>query len=205
VAADEPGLEFPADDGGQMQAVVLEPADEEFIPGEPGLGPLRTQPGQPAVVVVRIAQLVAEAPSRGRLVEVLRDPLDDDQLAVGTQYLGDVVQRHPGILDVVEGERRDDRIGRVFWPVALERGLPVRSALRGLGIDARGVVSGLDQRRDVAARLPAAEFDDPGRRRRQLAPDERPGRREPDGISIRAPGRLRTPVAVSPAFFHAAW
>jgi hypothetical protein len=188
-----------------MQAVVLEPAAEELSPGEPGLGPLRTQPGQPAVVVVRIAQLVAETPSRGRLVEVLRDPLDDDQGAIRAEDLGDVVQCHPGILDMVQGDRRDDRIGGPFGPVVLERGLPVRGALRGLRIDARGVVSGLDQRGDVAAGLPAAEFDDPGRRRRQLAPDERPGRREPDGISIRGPARLRTPVAVSPAFFHAAW
>jgi hypothetical protein len=189
-----------------MQAVVLEPAAEELIPGEPGLRPLRMQPGQPAVLVVRIARLVAEAPSRGRLVEVLRDPLDDDQRAVGAQYLGHVVQRHPGILDVVEGDRRDDRVGGPFGPVVLERGLPVGGAFRGLRIDARGVVAGLDQRRDVPAGPPAAQFDDPGGRRRQLTPDEWPGRREPDVVGgCATAGRYRALMAVTAGFIHAAW
>jgi hypothetical protein len=152
-------------------------------------------------MLVRVAKLMAEAPSRRRLVEILRDPLDHDQHAAGAEDLGDVVERRPGIVDVVEGDRRDDRVGGPLGPVILERGAPVGSPLRSLGIDARRVVPGAQQRRDVPAVRPAAELDDPGRRRRQLAADERPGRGEPDLVGGGPPGR----VVVTPACVHAEW
>jgi len=205
VGGGEPGIELPADDPGRMQAMMAKPVTEVRVPGQPGCGPLGVQHGQPGARFVGPAELVAEAPSRGRLVEVLRDPLDDDQRAVGAKDVGDVVERRAGIVHVVQGDRRDDRIGWLFRLVVLERGLPVRSALRGLGIDAGRVVSGADERRDVPAGLPAAQLDDPGRGRRQLAQDEWPGGRQPGAVFGGTLGRYRARVAVAPAFLHAAW
>jgi len=165
-------------------------------------------PAQPRTRFVLVAELMPEAPPRRRLVEILRDPLHHDQDAVRDQEFGGLACHDGRIVHVVQGQRRDDRVGWTLRAVLLERGPHVRRAFRCLGIDTRRVVPGPDQRRDMPADRPAAQFDHPARRRGQLAADERPGRRQPGGIGGSTASRVFVAcvvcVAAGPAFIHAA-
>src|SRR6202161_4029451 len=92
---------------------------------------------------------------------------------------------------VVQREGRDDRVYGGVGPVVLERDTAVRRGrpgcfwrLRSLWIDADSVVAGPEQAGDVSAEQAAAEFDDAGRGRGQLVPDEWPGGGQPGFLAF---------------------
>jgi hypothetical protein len=103
-----------------------------------------------------VADLVLKAPLSGCLIQALRDPLDNDEGAAGSEHVANVFKNSAGIRDVVEREAGDHRIQRSIRHVVLEGGPPVPRSLRCLGIDTQGVVAGVTKGREVPARFPAA-------------------------------------------------
>lgn len=164
MGGDEAGIKRSPDDAGAVQAVAFQPAPAEGIPGKGGLGPLAAKPGKPGAGLCRVANLVAKAPLRRRLIEALRDPLDDYEGAAGSEHVANVVKYGAGIRDVVERKAGDDGIQRGIGHILLEGDPPVRRPVRRLGIDTQGVVAGVKKGLEVAASLPATELGDLGRR-----------------------------------------
>ena len=182
MGGDEAGVKCSPDGAGAVQAAVVQPAPAEDIPGKCGLCPLPAKLAKPGTGLRGFADLVTKAPLCGRLIEALRDPLDDYEGAAGSEQFANVVKHRGGICDVVERKAGDDGIQRGIWHVVPEGDPPVSRSSRRFGIDAQGVVAGVKKGRDMAAGFPAAELDDPGRWFGQVLADERPGCGEPDLI-----------------------
>src|ERR1022692_173597 len=121
----EPGIKCSPDGTGAVQAVVMQPAPAEGIPGKRGLCPLPAKLRKPGTGLRGFADLVPKAPRCGRLIEALRDPLDDYEGAAGSEQFANVVKHSGGIRDVVKRKAGDDGIQRRSWQVVLESDPPV--------------------------------------------------------------------------------
>jgi len=129
-----------------------------------------------------VARESAEAPPRGGLVEAFPGPFRGHEEAARLKSLGDQVDDGVKVGHVVQRRRRHDRSGRLSRVVLLEQDLVIVRTGGRLGIDAFGVKSLGQQRRDETAERAAAEVHHPARRRRQVLADERPGRGQPTQV-----------------------
>ncbi len=102
-----------------------------------------------------VADLVMKAPLCGCLIQELRDPLDDDEGAAGSEHVANVVKNNAGIGDVVERKAGDHAIQRGIWHVVLEGDPSIPRSLGRLGIDTQGVVADVKKGREVSARFAA--------------------------------------------------
>jgi hypothetical protein len=155
MGGDEAGVKRSPDGAGAVQAMVLQPAPEEDIPGKRGLNPLAAKPREPGAGMGGAADLVMKAPLCGCLIQALRDPLDDDEGAAGSEHVANVVKNNAGIRDVVERKAGDHGIQRSIWHVVLEGDPSIARPLRRHGIDTQGAIADAKKGRDVPARFPA--------------------------------------------------
>src|SRR5450755_1040838 len=155
MGGDEAGIKPSPDDAGAMQAMALQPAPEEDIPGKCGRNPLAAKLRKPGARMRGVADLVMKTPLCGCLIQALRDPLDDYESAAGSEHVANVVKNIAGIRDVVERKAGYHGIQRSIWHVVLEGDPSIPRSLRRLGIDTHGVVADVKKGREVPARFPA--------------------------------------------------
>jgi hypothetical protein len=139
MGGDESGFKRSPDGAGAVQAMALQPAPEEDIPGKCGLNPLAAKLRKPGAGMRGVADLVMKAPVCGCLIQALRDPLDDDDGAAGSEHVANVVENNAGSRDVVQRKAGDHGIQRSIWHVVLEGDPSIFRSLRRLGIDTHGL------------------------------------------------------------------
>jgi len=140
---------------------------------------------QPARVIIRPGQ-PGEAPAGGGLTEPLARPFHDHRPAARHQRLRRQIQHRGQVGDMVQRRARHDGVQRAGHRVPLELDLTVGRTRRGLGIDTNRLVPRRLHQGDEAARRPAADLEDPGRRGREPGAHERPVRDQPALIGSHA-------------------
>src|SRR6266498_55063 len=159
-----------------VHSVALRPTRDDRRPWPARGLPLVAEPMEPAFSVLPQA---LKAPLCGRLVEPLPSPFDHDQRSLFGQRPLQPVYNCGGIGYVVKRGGGDHGVDALWQLELLELDAVVPGAVRRLRVDADGLVAARLQKWHKATKGAAAEIDDPCRRRRQTAANERPDLGEP--------------------------
>ncbi len=170
-------VQEPDELGAAMQTFSLCPVTQIVRPLETRLQPFVSAVMEPTGFVVRSES--REAPTRCFFVEVLPDPLHDDESAAGRERGGDPVDDVGWIRHVMKRCRGNDRLDLLRQRGGLELGTLVIRTCGRLRVDPERVIAVRVQPRHEAAFRTAAEVDDVRRGRRQPAAYERPCGRDP--------------------------